>query len=197
MGVLDNTANTDPLAELISRAKRLDPAAFDDLVDRYSSRLYSFLYRFTGRPHDAEDLVQEVFVRVVRMIEHYRHDGRFEAWLFRIARNLARDRARQVGRTPDTSPLGGVHEELLAAGGPRQTPGPSPPEALEAAEGVDRLQEGLARLNAEEREVIMLRHYSNMSFSEVAELLGTPLGTALARAHRGLAKLRRWMESSP
>ncbi len=95
----------DAWAAVIRRAQALDPSAFDTLVDEYSPRLYGFLYRLTGRPEDSEDLVQEVFVRLVRMIGQYEHDGRLEAWLFRIAANLARDHARKIIRAPGMTSL--------------------------------------------------------------------------------------------
>ena len=187
------------LASVIRRAQRLEPSAFETLVDAYSARLYGYLYRLTGRPEDAEDLVQEVFVRLVRMIPQYEHDGRFEAWLFRIATNLARDRIRRLSRVSKAVPLDRVEHEPGDSSGMERLADLSDPGSevtLELSEEVDRLQGCLARLSQPEREVILLRHYSGMAFAEIAEAMGTPLGTALARAHRGLAKLRNWMESS-
>jgi len=167
------------------------------MVDAYSARLYGFLYRLTGHRNDAEELVQDVFVRVVRHIEGYDHDGRFEAWIFRIATNLARDRIRRFSRRPDIGQLPGVGDELGSGieEDRRKSAGvPRPDAGLEVAEDVERLQGALDQLPTAEREVIMLRHYSQLSFAEIAESMETPLGTALARAHRGLAKLRRIMD---
>ncbi len=183
------------LDDLIARAQRRDSAAFDALVEIYSPRLYGYFYRLTGGREDAEDLLQEAFVRVVRMIARYEHDGRFDAWLFRIATNLVRDRVRRYRRSPgiETMTAAGGNE----AGGLDDLPDHDtglPEDVLDRAEQVDRLQRALARLSAAEREVILLRHFSQMSFKEVAEAMGTPLGTALARAHRGLARLRQLME---
>jgi RNA polymerase sigma-70 factor, ECF subfamily len=182
------------LDDLISRARQREPAAFDALVEIYSPRLYGYFYRLTGLREDAEDLLQEVFVRLVRMIGRYQHDGRFDAWIFRIATNLVRDRVRrhkrggspiQSGAEPgDAGPL----DELADDSADR------PEDALDRSEEIDRLQRALARLPAGEREVILLRHFSQLSFKQVAEVMGTPLGTALARAHRGLARLRELME---
>ena len=86
------------LSDAIRRAQARDAAAFDELVDAYSGRLYGYFYRLTGSRHDAEDLLQELFVRLVRMIGDYQHDGRFDGWLFRIATNLVRDRVRRSRR---------------------------------------------------------------------------------------------------
>lgn len=185
----------DPLAAVIRRAQQHEPAAFDELVDRFSGQLFGLLYRLTGSRHDAEDLLQELFLRVVRTLEGYKHEGRFEAWLYRIAVNLVRDHLRRQGRhrtVPERAggPRAGGSESL--AGHPS---GGSPPDGpLDVAEQADRLQKALQQLPAGEREVIMLRHFSDMSFSQIARVMDTPLGTALARAHRGLARLRRIME---
>src|SRR5262245_1833283 len=87
------------LTVLIGRAQKREAAAFDALVDLYASRLYGYFYRLTSSREDAEDLLQELFVRLVRMIEHYEHDGRFDGWVFRIATNLVRDRVRRSRKT--------------------------------------------------------------------------------------------------
>lgn len=181
------------LGGLIERARSRDAGAFDELVARYAPRLYGYFYRLTGSRHAAEDLLGELFVRLVRTIGEYRHDGRFDAWLFRIATNLARDRlrrarvAREVQAEAGTDECEGLLDRKADA---RET---GPLELLSTAEQIDRLQRAMASLPQPEREVILLRHFSEMSFKEIAELMGTPLGTALARAHRGLARLREMM----
>ena len=190
--------NDTGMAQLIGRAKKRDPEAFDRIIDAYGNRLHGYLYRLTGSRDDADDLLQELFLRLVRMIGSYVHDGRFEGWLFRIATNLARDRIRRLGRTPQTvrlevasSRTDPVERMNWVAAGDLSEPAPDHPLILR--EEVDALQQALARLPAAEREVVMLRHFSQLPFAEIAEAMGTPLGTALARGHRGLAKLREWM----
>lgn len=200
METSEPSVNRDPLAPVIERAKRLEPDAFDLLVDRYSSRLYGFLLRLTSSPEDAEDIVQEVFLRLVRTIGEYEHAGHFEAWLFRIATNLARDRIRRIVRGPKTTSLGPSPDANDDVAASECDPGvgspPKPGAAMELADEVDRLQGALAKLPEAERVVVLLRHYTALSFAEIAEAMETPLGTALARAHRGLAKLRAMMESA-
>ncbi|MCP4589799.1 MAG: RNA polymerase sigma factor [bacterium] len=197
-GEVSAAVSPDGLAELIERAQRLDPDAYDALVDAYGQRLFGFLYRMTGRREDAEDLLQEVFLRMVRMLGRYRHQGRFESWLFRIAANLGRDRIRRVGRTPTIISMsegsGGEGDDQDAGWEPVSPDEGGPDASLLQVERRGRLEEALGQLADAEREVIMLRHFSEMSFAEIAETMQTPLGTALARAHRGLAKLRRIME---
>ena len=193
-------ADSHELVSIVGRARNRDIDALENLVDRYSARLYGFLFRMTGHPEDAEDMVQEVFLRMVKSIARYEEDGRFEAWLFRIAANLARDRGRRQQRNPVA---GSIDADSTETAGDRFGygigRGPShhgPAHRMTLTEEIVRLQTALSRLPAEEREVVMLRHYTDMSFAEIADLMASPLGTALARAHRGLAKLRKWMESS-
>ena len=199
-GEVSGGLGPEELAAVIERAQRFDPDAYDVLVDVYGQRLFGFLYRLAGSREQAEDLLQEVFLRVVRALPRYTHRGRFEGWLFRIAANLVRDRIRQTRRAPTTlsmSAAGDDQDEAdHGAGWDRSDGSETDPEApLILREQIDRMQAAFGQLSAAEREVIMLRHYSERSFAEIAELMGTPLGTALARAHRGLAKLRRIMES--
>jgi RNA polymerase sigma-70 factor (ECF subfamily) len=180
-------------ASVVRRAKGLDAAAFEEIVDAYAGRLYGFFQRMLGGREEAEDLVQEVFVRVVKAIAEYREEGRFEAWLFRIAGNLVRDRLR---REPRESALGtsGQDDALDLESRTDRCTGDAQ-DTLERSEDADRLQKCLTKLPTVEREVILMRHYGELSFAEIAEYTAAPLGTVLSRAHRGLAKLRQWMES--
>ncbi len=194
------TTGTDWSA-IIERAQRLEPDAFDVIVDAYAGRLGGFFRRLLNCGGEAEDLAQEVFVRVVRKIPRYRDDGRFEAWLFRIATNLARDRIRERERRPrivglDEAALSGDGELQLARGRSDRS-GESGPRRVDDAETQEAIEAAIQRLPQAEREVILLRHYGRLSFDEIAGMMGTPLGTALARAHRGLNKLREWVGDSP
>ncbi|MBI4581604.1 MAG: sigma-70 family RNA polymerase sigma factor [Planctomycetes bacterium] len=184
------------LNDLIARAQQKDASAFDVLVERYGSRLYGYFYRATGRRADAEDLLQDLFVRLVSTIGQYEHDGRFDAWLFRIATNLVRDRIRRA-RTWRESRRLDADTSALEDGlpGRLEIMRSGPHESLGREEELDRLQWAIGQLPEAERTVVLLRHFSEMPFREIADLMGTPLGTALARAHRGLARLRELMET--
>ncbi len=184
------------LAEAIRGAQQGNATSFDGLVDAYAPRLFGFLYRLTGSRQESEDLLQEVFLRLVRTIEAYTHDGRFDAWLFRIAANLVRDRVRKVRRSgkfvsgsSDSSDDG--NGSLIESIEAEESDGA---RRLELSEEVEALNRALAELPEAEREVVVLRHFSQMSFKEIAEATDVPLGTALARGHRGLAKLRKLMD---
>lgn len=188
--------NEAALAEAIRGAQQGDATSFDRLVDAYAPRLFGFLFRLTGSRQEAEDLLQEVYLRLVRTIEAYTHDGRFDAWLFRIAANLVRDRVRKVRRSGKfVSGAGDAGDDgngSLIESVEAETPGVDRQMAL--SEEVDALNRALAQLPEAEREVVVLRHFSQMSFKEIAEATEVPLGTALARGHRGLEKLRKLMD---
>lgn len=180
----------DSIDELVRAAIRLDDGALAQLVDRYHGRVYGLLYRLTRSRETAEDLTQETFLRVVRTIGGYTHDGRFEAWLFRIAANLARDHGRRRTRrgVPVSLDSGGSEGGRLDPP-PESQPGPE--VRLLEMEWADRVNAKLAELPELDREILLLRHFGELSFKEIAETLRVPLGTALARAHRAIRKLRQ------
>lgn len=183
--------NPPGLEALLLRAREGDPQALADLVDSYAPRVFGLLFRLTGSRDTAEDLTQETFLRLVRTIGEYEHSGKFEAWLFRIAGNLARDRGRQHRRRGAAVPL----DVPPGPGGPAAVERPddaSPDPAVELADSEerDRLGRCLDSLPDLDREILLLRHFSDLSFREIAALLHVPIGTALARAHRAIGRLR-------
>lgn len=190
----EDAVNPSDLESVLDRARRRDPSAFDTLVSLYGARVYGLVYRLLGQRELAEDLTQETFLRVVRTIETYEHDGRFEAWLFRIAANLARDHARKRKRRGSMGSLDAGDPDEPGMDLPDEQAAPIGAEALIASEQALALQAALDRLPASDREIVMLRHFAEMSFREIADLLKIPLGTALARAHRALGKLKSELE---
>ena len=174
---------------LLRRARRREPEALCELVRCYSDRVFGLVYRLTGSRDAAEDLMQETFLRMVRGLDAYEHVGKFEPWLFRIAANLARDRARKLGRRGETGSL-----DEMTRDGDAPVSGAiardDPAGRLQRAEAGERLAACLEKLSDADREIILLRHYSELPFREIAAMLGIPLGTALARAHRALQRLR-------
>lgn len=190
----DAVNDDDGSGDWVHRAQSLDPAVFDRLVDEFAPRLQGFFRRMCGDTPDVEDLVQEVFVRVVRTIGDYHERGRFEPWLFRIAGNLARDRFRRESTGPRMVSGGDGAGEAMRSIVDRTEPRGS---VMERSEDADRLQVAMQKLPEAEREVVLMRHYGELSFAEIAEMTDAPLGTVLSRAHRGLAKLRESMETRP
>jgi RNA polymerase sigma-70 factor (ECF subfamily) len=177
---------------LISGAQAGLADCFDGLIDLYANRLYGYFYRSCGSATTAEDQVQDVFLRLIRAIKRYDHREQFEAFLFRIAGNLNRDRIRKSRRSKERSFA--MDEDELPGMATADAQRSEPLAALERVESIDAMQAAMTRLPAAEREVIVLRHFSELSFGEIASIMDTPLGTALARAHRGLKKLRSMLE---
>ncbi len=174
------------LDSLLSRAQRGDSAALEAIVAAYSPRVLGLLLRMVGCRATAEDLLQETFLRLMRSLERYEHDGRFEPFLFRIAANLARDQGRWRQRRGAMASYDAQDPPPEAASDASE----APDAGLLATERQQQLERALAELPEKDREILLLRHYGELSFKDIAEQLGVPLGTALARAHRALAKLR-------
>lgn len=178
------------LDDVLRRACRREPEALSLLVKSYSKRVFGLLYQLTGSRDAAEDLLQETFLRVVRTIDQYEHGGKFESWLFRIAGNLARDRARQYRRRGPTVELGAPDDDGQLKSPPVGGGPDGPEQRLIGAESSARLDAAMRQLSGPEREILVLRHSCELSFREIAEMLDVPLGTALARAHRALGRLK-------
>lgn len=184
------------LTTLVARCREGDAEAFERVFHMFRGPLYSYLARTTGDRHLAEDLLQDTFLRVVEHLDRYEESGRFQAWLFRIAANRVRDWARRRSRTER---VGGAAERDGAEGTAAvDRPVEHPPDgAMLQAEQIHLLEGAMGTLESDEREVLVLRHYSGLSFREIAEIMEAPLGTVLARSHRALGKLRDRMARRP
>jgi RNA polymerase sigma-70 factor (ECF subfamily) len=173
--------------QLMRRFQRGDAGAFEVLVRRHRSPVFSFLLRLTGDRARAEDLCQEAFLRAIRGADGWEPRARFTGWLYRIARNLVLDEARrdEHRRAGPLDPPGGGSP-------PRDPPaaGPGPDEAAAAAELRPRLEAALASLPVEQREVFLLREHSGLSFPEIAEATGVNENTVKSRMRYALLALR-------
>jgi RNA polymerase sigma-70 factor, ECF subfamily len=183
----------EQLRAVILAAQTGDSGAYRELLEAYGRRLYGYFLRATNSHHDAEDLLGEMMLRLVSKLERYDDRGRFEPWLFRIAANMVRDRIRRAKSNPAPTSLTGdsrsgpgLADQILADGGEVDT-------GLLAEEASAQLQAALMKLDEPTRDMILLRHFGQMSYKEIADLFRCPLGTALARVHRGLKALRRMM----
>jgi RNA polymerase sigma-70 factor (ECF subfamily) len=160
--------------------------SWDDIVRTHSVRVYRLAYRLTGNPHDAEDLTQEVFVRVFRSLASYT-PGTFEGWLHRITTNLFLDSARRRQRIRFEG-LGQDAEGRLAGGDP------SPAQAFDERHLDGDIQAALRDLPPEYRAAVVLCDIEGLSYEEIAATLGVKLGTVRSRIHRGRAQLRTALE---
>ena len=181
------------LSAVLAAAARGDESAWREVVARYARRVFALARSRVRSPELAEEVTQAVFAKVATTLGSggYTEVGRFESWLFRIAMNRVRDEARRASRhaTP-TDPA------ALAGLGPATGVEASHNGAAIDARAMATLRGALGELPDADREVIELRHHGQMSFKAMADLLGEPLGTLLARHHRALRKLRAIIEAS-
>ena len=176
---------------LIAAAKRGREEAWEEILARFGKRLYSYFFRATRSHHDAEDLLGELMVRLVRKIDDYDEQGRFEPWLFRIATNLLRDRIRRRRAAPTMIRLEGDDEDSAT---PINTIG-AETRAVEAdLVDIDKsrqVAELLDELDEQSRQMVLLRFFGQMQFKEIAEIFNCPVGTVLAKVHRAIKSMRR------
>ena len=182
------------IAKLLTRCQAGDKTAWDTLVDAYWQRLFGYALRATGNAELAQDLVQETFLRIVQRLGSYDDQGKFEAWLFRILVNLVRDHGRSLSRHPTQSTVIESDGQRVEMTDEIAGKGPTPHEPIHHREDVDSLQAALRKLPEGDRQILLLRHFADMPFKDIARTLNCPIGTVLARAHRALGKLRNLME---
>lgn len=158
-----------------------ETAPVRELFATYEDRLFRYLWQMLRHQQDCEDALQETFRKALKALPGYRKEGHFKSWLFRIGHNCALDVVRKRKRV--TAMEEGEEANLEDA---RE----GPLEILAQAEKVRALQEAVDDLPAPEREVVSLRLQADLSFREIADSLGAPLGTVLARMHRAKQRLR-------
>jgi RNA polymerase sigma-70 factor (ECF subfamily) len=185
--LVERTLDSD--SSLVSRCLHGDETAWEDLVRLHTRRVYALCYRFTGSASEAQDLTQEVFLRVFRTIRTFRSDeGSFATWLSRVTRNLLIDhyrRTRQDRVTDSIEEQLPVLEEEGAAAAAR------PDHAVAGREASEILQATLQKLSPDLREAVILRDLQEMEYREIAGVLGIPEGTVKSRINRGRAELAR------
>jgi RNA polymerase sigma factor (sigma-70 family) len=158
------------------------PPTWQEVVEQHSARVYRLAYRLTGNVHDAEDLTQEVFVRVFRSLSTYT-PGTFEGWLHRITTNLFLDQVRRKKR---------IRFDALAEDADARLPGrePDPSRAYDDTHLDDDVQAALDALPPDFRAAVVLCDIEGLTYEEIAATLGIKLGTVRSRIHRGRAQLR-------
>jgi RNA polymerase sigma-70 factor (ECF subfamily) len=167
--------------ELLSAFLRGEREMFTALVQRYERPLYGYLCRLTGSAEEADDVFQETFLQVWRKADSFRGASTFRTWLYAVAINVSRSRARRRRGRPDAGPF--PAEQANGAAGP---------DGQAQAREVGRLIAGaVGRLPAEQREVFVLRAYEEMTYPEIADSVGRPLGTVKSQMRLALARLQR------
>lgn len=167
-----------------------DPGAFEEIVGAFADRLVRFFRRLGGDAATAEDLVQEVFLKMVRGARDYEPRGRFDAYVFRVARNAWIDHVRAAQARPPVRPLEGAFE-------PIPDPAPGPGEKAGGSEEAGRVLAALARLPERERLVVELGLFQGLPYAEVSSILEIPVGTVKSRMFAAVRRLRGELEGGP
>ena len=179
-------------AELLTRCRNGDHAAWDRVVRHHHQRVYNLAYRYNGRFDEAEDLTQEIFLKVYRTLHTYKPElGAFETWMMRVSRNCIIDHYRKLKtERRQTDSLEGEHDQVAETGNRFANPA----EVLDQRELSERVHGALLRLSEDLREVLILRDLEGFAYEEIVEIVRVPIGTVKSRINRGrveMAKLLR------
>lgn len=174
--------------DLVVRAVSGREDGFEELVRRYQRPIAAYVYRMTGDYEAALDLTQEVFIKVYNSLARFRPEFKFSTWIYKIAHNSAVDHLRRVGTREQSlvAEFEGVEREL-----PLESRRLSPEQESERAERREEIEHVVRELPAAYRELILLRHSHDMSYDEIAEVTGLPLGTVKNRLFRAREAMRQ------
>lgn len=183
------------VASLVRRCQAGDAGAWEQLVQHFNRRIYNICYRFTGSGDDAQDLTQEVFIKVYRTLSSYDTDkGSFQTWVTTMTRNLLVDHFRKSKQDRATDSMDEpVSEESdsISLSDQLQDSGPSPDQRLQTKETQAMVQRALQKLSPELREAVILRDIQDMDYRDIALALKVPEGTVKSRINRGRTELAR------
>ncbi len=173
--------------KVVERCLQGDDAAWEMVVNQYARRIYNLTYRYTARRDEAEDLTQEVFIRVYQNLKSFRSEsGSFQNWIMRVGRNLVIDHYRRTRRYQQAAGTEEMENMNL-----KDDKISSPQRIAEQSEAARFLSEGLQALSPELKEAIILRDLEGMPYLEIAELLGIPEGTVKSRINRARLELAK------
>jgi RNA polymerase sigma-70 factor (ECF subfamily) len=180
---------------LVRRCLAGDAAAWEEIVRLHNRRIYNFCYRFTNSPDSAEDLTQEVFIKVYRTLASYDVEkGAFTTWLTTLTRNLLVDhfrRSKQDRITDSIDASLSEEDDSLSLSNRLPDRGPSPADRLASQETQKMVREALGRLSPDLREAVILRDLQDMDYKEISQILRVPEGTVKSRINRGRTELAR------
>jgi RNA polymerase sigma-70 factor, ECF subfamily len=183
---------------LLGRLVKRDEAAFNEVVQSHSDRVYNLVLRLVGSPAEAEDIAQEVFVTVFKSIDSYRGEAKLSTWILRIAANHAKNRIKYLSRrrTSGQELRDGSDATEMADEGkaPAQSHFDAPDVVFEAAEMERMMQHAIAQLDEEQRLLVVLRDVEELSYDEIVEITALPEGTVKSRLHRARMALKDLLE---
>jgi len=174
----------------IQRAAEGDQAAWETIVRTYWRKVFNVAYRFVGTYEEAEDLTQEIFLKVFRSLNTFDRRANFQTWLISVSRNFCIDRYRSGRRDREV-----FAREIDASTVPAEAPGLSPHSRVELQDRVALLREALRALSPPLRAAVLLRDIHELSYQEIARELGVAEGTVKSRINRGRAELARQIEA--
>ena len=185
---------TEADAVIIEQARKGDPVAWEKLVVRHTKRVYNLCYRFLGRTDQAEDLTQEVFIKVFRNINSYNAEtGQFATWLMSVGRNLLIDHYRHTKDERVTVSANEEDEDFSVLDTVAASE-PSPQAQLEREEQAALLRKALGRLPPQLKEAVILRDLEELSYEEIGTILKVPEGTVKSRINRGRLELSKYLQ---
>ena len=180
---------------LVERCLKGEERAFEELLNKYKNSVYSICYRMVRNQTDAEDLAQDAFIRTFSVLDRYDPSYPFSSWLFRITSNLCIDFLRKVkgGMVSLDQPIEGTEGSIQ-----RQLPAHvvKPDREMENKEMMAALEKAISTLPEHYRIIVILRHQEQMSYEEIADDLGIPLGTVKARIHRARNMIKEYFRKS-
>ena len=182
----DAASSPQEIDPLIERCLSGDQAAWEDIVRLYRRKVFNVAYKFVGRHDEAEDLTQDVFLKVFKSLRTFDRRANFSTWLISVSRNLCIDHYRSVRREREL-----VNHDVDVVMLARPTGGDTPQAMLERRDRVAMLRTALDKLTPSLRAAIMLRDIQELSYQEIAERLGVPEGTVKSRINRGGTELAR------
>jgi RNA polymerase sigma-70 factor (ECF subfamily) len=183
--------------DLVARFKNGDGSAFDEMVGRYWNRIYSMVNQLLRNPQDAEEVTQDAFIRAHRGLANFRGDSAFSTWLYQIATNLARNRywywwrRKRDKSVSFDAPIGTEGDMTLADVIAAEVE--TPDDITVTQEFVSNIGRGMERLGRKHREILILRNVKNLSYEEIAGILGISIGTVKSRIARARESLRSKM----
>lgn len=197
-GVRTGETGREP-AELLDAIRRGDPDAFETVARDHAPRLFRLALRLTGCRDDAEDLVQETLVRALPALRKFEGRAAVSTYLFRALGNLWKNRLRSKKRSRlvDWFRAGGRRDDEDAPGLDPPDHAPSPLERLEAKDRAEEVREAVSGLAPKRRLVLLLREVEEMSYEEIAEVTGVPIGTVRSRLARARDDMRRLLGGRP